>query len=368
MVKPGLLVCELGLFTTSIFAIVSNVPLLYQRLFRSKAPAAARAFTLGGTVSHIGAALIITGVTCLVCFTHKTENILLPQGSAQAVLNESYDVAYMGQTGDYKTDPGNALKFDVKSAHGSEHFTALLPFALRALDNGQKKLFGHPAIVHHWEGDLYFALRDGPDEKFNSPLFSAPVALGETKTIAGYTLTLQEFDRDPQAAAFVAATGQMPAVFPVTAVVKVVHDGVTSFVRPQYITHADNPDLPDTPEVKLPNGWLIALEQMSAGSSDAGTPSAGRSSENATFGLRQDTGPPVEAFTIDVTTRPMVWLVWLGTLVLVIGGLLGVIRRAKEARIDPIILDGSPLSETSASAGTSRRRERRETATAGKKR
>jgi len=368
MIKPGLLVGELALFTTSVFAIASNIPLLYQRLFKSTVPATARAYTLGGTVSHIGAAFILVGVTCLVCFTHKSENILLPMGSVQPVLNKAYNVTYVGQTGNYKTDRDNALKFDVVATHGSEHFTALLPFALRALDNGQKKLFGHPAIIHHAGEDLYFALRDGPDQQFNSPLFETQIPLGQTRTVSGYTLTFVEFDRDPAAAAYVQATGKMPPVFPVTAVVKVVHDGETSYARPQYITHSDDPDIPDTPEVKLPNGWLIAIEQMNAGSSDPNNPNAGATTESGTFGIRQDTGPPVEAFTIDVTTRPMISLVWLGTLILVIGGLLGMLRRAREARIDPIILDESALADADTHKPTLRRRERREAATAGKKR
>jgi len=367
MIRPGLLVCELALFTTSVFAIASNAPILFQRLFKSSVPVPTRPYTLGGTVSHIGAAMILVGITCLVCFTHKTENILLPMGSLQSVLNNDYKITYTGQTGDYKTDRNNALKFDVTATHGSEHFTALLPFALRALDNGQKKLFGHPAIVHHAGEDLYFALRDGPDEQFNSPLFEAQIPLGQTRSVNGYTLTFVEFDRDPKAAAYVQATGQMPPVFPVTAVIKVVHDGQTSIVRPQYITHSDNPDIPETPEVKLPNGWLIALEQMNAGSQDPNNPNAGAATESGTFGIRQDTGPPVEAFTIDVTTRPMISLVWLGTLILVIGGLLGMIRRAREARLDPIILDELALPGTNREVKP-RRAARRETASAGQTR
>lgn len=356
MIQPELLCAELVLFTSASFAIAANVPILWGRFFTPSVPRSRRAFTVGSVLSHIGVAMIMVGIVCLVCFTHKTEDVTLPMGSERTVLNGAYQITYMGQTGDYKTDKNNALKFYVVSHDGREHFTALLPFALRALDDGQKKLFGHPAIVHHASGDLYLALRDGPDEQFNSPLFESQISLGQKRTISGYTLQFLRFERDPTAAAYVLATGQMPPVFPVTAVMRVTHGGVSTFVRPQYITHSDDPDIPDTPEVKLAGGWLLSLEHMNAGSSDSGDPNGGAAVESGTFGLRQDSGPPIEAFEIDVTTRPMIYLVWIGTFLLVLGGLLGMVRRAGEAAAAPLGDEDAAAQSIPDSPGRSQRR------------
>ena len=38
---------------------------------------------------------------------------------------------------------------------------------------------GHPSIVHHVSGDLYIALRDGPDEVYKKPLYKRNIGLGD---------------------------------------------------------------------------------------------------------------------------------------------------------------------------------------------
>ncbi len=69
-------------------------------------------------------------------------------------------------------------------------------------------------------------------------------------------------------------------------------------------------------------------------------------------------GPVLEAFQLDVTTRPMINFVWLGTLLLVAGGLMSMRRRILENRASPIPdLDDarSPLGR-GLGVGPSRRR------------
>ena len=111
--------------------------------------------------------------------------------------------------------------------------------------------------------------------------------------------------------------------------------GKSTLVRPENITRLSDPMMPEAPEIKLPGGWLLAFTGMNAGSANANNPDAGAMSEAGNFTIRPP-GPIVEAFQIEVTTRPMINLVWLGTLFIFTGGLIGMRRRILENRSVPI--------------------------------
>ncbi len=245
-------------------------------------------------------------------------------------------MTYLGQTGDYQTDRNNALRFDVSSKDGKEHFIAAMPFALRTMEGGDRKLIGHPSITHHVGGDLYLALKDGPDEFYPRERTPLTLKLGETHHWGPYTLQFVKFERDPQAAAFVQTTGQMPVRFPVWADMRVTYQGRTAFVKPQSITFRDNPLGPKSPEITLPGGAMLSFDKMNAGNVATDAPNAGAPDESGSFVIREP-GPVMEAFQIDVTTRPMINFIWLGTLLLVAGGLMSMRRRILENREVPIL-------------------------------
>ena len=218
------LIPQLLLFTASVFAVVSNL-LLLRRLFPSK-------------VGHPGRVALDCRRRPLPCRGRcASPRCCLPgdvceerpgcaAGSEPArprVLDGAYTMVYRGQSSDWQTDKANKLLFDVASRDGKEHFTARLPFALRPVEGGEKKIFGHPAIIHHGGGDLYLALKDGPDEFYKTPVYQPKLKLGDVKQIGLYTVEFMRFD-NPMGA-LVRATGQMPDVFPVSAVLRVTYQG-----------------------------------------------------------------------------------------------------------------------------------------------
>ena len=360
------LIPQLLLFTASVFAIISNVTLL-SRLRGPRVHSLTRPlWTVGGILSHVGAAVMLVGIVCLVTFVKKDPDVLLVHNQPAEALGGAYTLVYKGQSSDWQTDKNNALLFDVASRDGKERFTAHLPFALRPVEGGDKKIFGHPAIVHHAGGDLYLALKDGPDEFYKKPLFQAKMKLGDVQKInvrpedvlhpKVYTLEFLHFD-NPMGA-LVRATGQTPDVFPVSAVVRVTYQGVTTLVKPQFIRYRDNPN-PSSPELKLPGGGLIGFTGMNAGSVDQANPGAGAMNEAASVTLREDTGPPAEAFELEVTTRPMINLVWVGTLLLVVGGLVSMRRRILENRLMPIADLAPPAGPLAPNSGGTRGERRR---------
>ena len=97
----GKLIPQLLLFTASIFAVVSNVMLL-TRLFPrpDRMHSVVRpVWTVGGTLSHLGAAVMLVGIVCLVVFVRKDPDVLLVQNRPTAILDGAYTMVYRGMSG-----------------------------------------------------------------------------------------------------------------------------------------------------------------------------------------------------------------------------------------------------------------------------
>ncbi len=345
--KPAMLIPQLLLFTASMFAIFANLALLTRlRRPREEAHHAVRpVWTLGGTLSHLGAAVMLVGIACLVTFVRKDPGTMLVQNTPAAVLDGAYTMVFRGMSGDPEKDHDNALLLDVASTDGRHKFQAQMPFAVRAVEGGQKQVFAHPTILHTGPSDLYLNMNNGTGlAEFYSTAISKPVLkLGDVKTVKvvgktpadekTYTVEFQRFI-NPMGK-IVQQTGQMPAVFPVSAVLRVTYEGKTTEVTPQYIQYRDGSNS-KSPEIKLAGNTLISFAGMNAGSSDKANPGVGAKNEGVSLNLRQDSGPPKLAFEVEASTRPMINLVWIGTLLLVLGGLVSMRRRILENRLDPV--------------------------------
>ena len=339
---------QLLLFTASVFAVVANLMLL-ARLFPRRAHVhgvVRPVWTFGGTLSHLGAAVMLIGIGCLVVFVKKDPDTTLIQNQPVAIMDGAYTAVYRGMTGNPDTDRDNALLVDIASTNGKERYTARLPYAMRATEGGGKKMvFAHPAILHHGVSDLYLNMANstGLEGFYKKPVYSPVLKLGDVKQVnlnptdpahpKIYTIQFLYFD-NPMGP-MVRATGRMPAVFPVAAALRVTYHGVTTLVKPKFIQYADNSD-PKSPEIRLPGNAMISFAGMNAGSSDQATPGAGARSQSATVALREDTGPPASAFEMEATTRPMINFVWAGTLLLFCGGLVSMRRRLLENRLELI--------------------------------
>ena len=164
------------------------------------------------------------------------------------------------------------------SKDGKEHFTAAMPFALRAMEGGDKKLIGHPSITHHVGGDLYLALKDGPDEFYPRGRTPLTIKLGDTHQWGPYTLHSSSLSATRRRRRW-RCPASCRARFPVWADMSVTYQGKTTLVKPQSITLRDNPLGPQSPEITLPGGALLAFDKMNAGSSDPNNPNAGAMDE-----------------------------------------------------------------------------------------
>ncbi|HEX5323461.1 MAG TPA: hypothetical protein VFW40_06725, partial [Capsulimonadaceae bacterium] len=293
---------------------------------------------------------LLLGVVCLVTYTRKDAPVLV-QDHPIALTDLPYSVTYAGMTSPAgMRDRNNDLKFLVQTNDGKQTFTALMPCAVRDVE-GTNELLARPAIFNKWWGDLYFALKSGPDQFFTSPVQRFKLTKGQTADVDGYRVKFIGFSVPPDVAAQV-NQGIMPAIFPVTAVMQVTTPNGKSYpAMPQFVRNRIDPLAPQSPELALPklparpqsdplkgenlpsapppplpDRMVIAFESMIA---DQGN-------ETADFYIRDAVAPPVAAFTIEVSTRPGIGLVWLGTLLIAFGGLLAMRRRALENRLIPV--------------------------------
>jgi cytochrome c-type biogenesis protein CcmF len=320
---------QLILLAASLFALLANGQLIYAALVKPKITHSPIR-TIGGYCAHIGAALILLGIVCLVTYT-RSDSPILVQGHTRMLDNLPYAISYEGMTSNLK-DPANDLKFVVTPAQGGSSVTALMPMAVRNSE-GTMKLLARPAIFHKWWGDLYIALKDGPEELSPTPLQKFSLAPGQSTTVAGYHINFNTFYRRPADMALI-NMGLMPRRFPVTAIMQVTSpDGVTQMLKPQYIVNQDDPVANGSPEVTLPGKnpntpWAVAFTGMDASFAGDGG--------QADFYIRDASIAPVEAYTIEVSTRPGIGLVWIGTILIAAGGLFSMRRRATENRLTPI--------------------------------
>lgn len=308
------------LMASSLFALFANGCLLVRRL----RPEARRPASLGGIVSHIGVSFLLLGVVFLVSL-QKSEDVELVQDHPAKLQTMPYAITYMGMSSGLR-DRGNVLRFVVlpnsgKGAAGSG-FAIAMPCAIRKQET-TPVLLARPAIRHRWWGDLYFALKAGPEQVSPTQLVRFTLTKGKSKFIAGYTYTFRSFQVPPDVAAQV-EHGIMPARFPVIAEVDVrAPSGKVTRLEPSNIRDRGDPLGPETSEYRLPKPalgtwWGITFDAMNADSGEA------------SFFVRDTSQAPLTRFTIEVSTRPLIWLVWIGTVLFAVGAVIASRRRMIE--------------------------------------
>ena len=325
----------LALLLSCLFALVANGWLLLGRFSHSNTISTS-ARTAGGALAHIGAALILTGVVGLVLLTHK-DSVVLVQGQQVTPVGLPYKITYTGMSSDL-FKPDNSLNFVVARSDGKHEFTVRMPFAVRNVE-GTRQILARPAIAMLWWGDLYFAFEDGPEVFSPNQVNHFTIKRGETIRRQGYYISVLSFSLPPDVDAQV-ANGVVPEVYPLTARLGVTSpDGKSAVVSVLNTRYKDDPIAPAMPESALPCGGPAAAPESIA--FEGYDPNSGESS----FYVRDATLPLSTSFSIEVSTRPTIGLVWLGTLLIVAGGLLSMLRRTRENRLLPI---DAPCNEEAA--------------------
>ncbi len=301
------------LFATSAFAALTNLFLILPRLKRRESRR-----TVGGFVAHFGVGLALIGVACLVTFSQDKRVALVKNQPTEAL---GYKLTYLGMTSQ-PFDRANSLR--VKVEKGGRSWEAN-PRLYLAPWGGKDTLFANPpAIQRHPWGDLYLAYFRGPLSTDPQSPNGGPSGGGmemkaqDERTFGDYKFKFWGIDFPDEVREAMksgpAGLEKLPEIR-VKALVDVWYKGQKTSVTPEIVmnhtgTYAAHVALPGTPNAILMMDQF--LPPQGAVLSTMNVPDAN------------------EAVLLDFSTKPMIWMVWLGTLLYTLGGIVAYRRRALE--------------------------------------
>ncbi len=287
-VRDGMALAFLAL---SAFALGSNV-LMIVRTLRSGW------LRIGGYLAHVGMALLLVGVVGSYAYASPEEKLVIKQGETQCIFKHCF--TFWGY--DERPDGKHVLRLEVDRAGGAA-FIATPDVYYNARMGADVRT---PAIKRYLWQDLYIA----PEQYLPAvDLNSAEVVPGVQNEIGPYSLRFERFDVEDHLSAEKYAIVQ--------ATVTVTYENQVAQLKPQLRLEADKA-FTEVP-VELPDGKLLVLENINPGAQMA---------KLRVDGLNLPPLPARAVFT--VSTKPAIALVWLGALLMALGGALAVVRRRWE--------------------------------------
>jgi cytochrome c-type biogenesis protein CcmF len=291
----------------AVFSAATNAVMI-QRIWRTGP------LKLGGYLCHVGVGLLFVGIVGTSLYK-QTAALQLLQDSPQSVFGRQFTFRGVAVT---PNDPlqRDALQIEVTNPETGETWLAHTPYYIY---QKTATLVSHPDIESGWWSDLYLA-----PSQFLPPAQIEPgvmlLSKEQTQKIAGYTLTFQKFEL-PNREAMMRGEGPIA----VEAVIHIVApDGTTSTVKPIFKVEQDKP--PVSEPIPLPGGATAALMEVDAANQMAIVQIGG-----VDLSKVNPDDLKARAF-IEVSHEPGIKLVWLGIIIGVLGGLLAMIRRWREAR------------------------------------
>ncbi len=282
------------LFATAAMAIVTNVSFVIKGFPRGWKYA-------GGQVAHFGFGLMIIGIVASSAFS-TSEQLILPLGKSDSAYNLS--VTYRGMANQIM-HPNNELILDLNDGSGAEEIRPQLYYSERL--NG---IMRKPYIHRSFLDDLYFAPQEVREGEAGAGLV---LVKGEMKRVGEYEITFDDFVMDQHSD----GGGHMS----VGARLEVVNGSAVDTVMPVLSMGSAGTSLQADKVVYLDT--------------------AGQYPVNIT-GIQADRGAVVldipgltsdargEQLALEISRKPLITLVWVGTTFILIGGLIAYFRRRSE--------------------------------------
>lgn len=280
------------------FALGLNLSLLLPRLRGDKILSA------GGYFAHLGFTMMLIGVVASSGYSlHK--RVDLAQGETKSAFGNKLTFEQIS------TDPANPNKstMDIRVDSGDETFIAK-PAMEANPRMGESEPMRKPHIRKSWFSDLYISPQ-AYQPKTDAGEFQAMKNQPPTE-IGGYQIKFTGFE--------VPKHGGGNAPMTVGAKLEITKNGKTEKAVP--MLEVGGPGGSKSLPVKISNGAAaISLNRMNV------------ESQSVTLSLA---GPGIlpspEIAVVEVSTKPLVNLVWLGTILMVLGGALASHRRARESQ------------------------------------
>lgn len=263
---------------------------------------------LGGKIAHIGLALFLLGVVGSGTYSTK-QQVVMPRGTPVQALGHT--LTYTGFT----VTPDQKYVLDVR-AEGSGSAFVLHPVMF---DGGQQGIMRNPDIVSHLTSDFYLSpLGLEPPEDGAAPV-ELTLQKGQMQEVNGVAVTFAGFMMGSHMGE---GMSEQEAMAGVGASLLIQKDGKTEAISPRLIPSADGAQHPGVPSTLL--GGEVQLLTMDI--------SMGQGPSTITIGIVR---PGEQASKPDVligeaSIKPYIGLVWAGTVLMMIGFALAIVKRWRD--------------------------------------
>ncbi|MCX6834234.1 MAG: hypothetical protein NTW07_03725, partial [candidate division Zixibacteria bacterium] len=266
----------------------------------------------GAPLTHFGFGLMLIGVMASSAYD-TTERLVIEQGKPVASQTYNFTIAYNGMMHGIE-HPNNQLLMSIDDGSGPQEIRPELYYSKR-MDGIMRKPYIRRSLGH----DLYLSPLQVDEGGASSGLV---LKKGETMQQGGYTFTLRGFE--------IGGHDQMGASsMSVAAVIDVADSSQTTTIRPKIVQggreDSTSEILPESVALDLGGQkYQVSISQIMA---DEGAVALDIP------GLASDSKPP--KLILDITKKPLIILVWIGTTLILLGSLITVFRR----RSDLIAID-----------------------------
>ena len=291
--------------------------------------------TMGGYLAHVGVAVMLVGIIVSGVYEQKAV-VNLPKGEAVKVGSQTMTfrrAVFVTEDGSVKEGPElnptllsdrrakQAMEVEVTSPSGK----AWTAYPKMYTNERTNQMMANPDVRSTFLSDLYLSPQSYvPGSEARTEGVVVQMARGETKTVEGIPVTFVDFDVDRSH-----LDGNVPKVG-VTARFRegAAGEAAREFTAKFAMLMGSGPEAKtEATEAPLPGGrGRLKVRRISASEGAI---------EVELLGL--DPGGDLraaapETFSVDVTQKPLISLVWYGFYLIMAGGIVAMVRRAKDAR------------------------------------
>jgi cytochrome c-type biogenesis protein CcmF len=269
----------------------------------------------GGAIAHIGFALMFLGFVSSSRYDTK-ETVSLEQGKPTKILDD-YTLTYLGNR---SIDP-ERYGFDVEIQHKNETFRVVPVMHLSNKDNSMMR---HPDILNMFTQDFYITPLSVETPKETKGGSSLAFTKGESKTIDGNArLTFVDFDFDDMQKGSMLEGGG----FSIGVIFELARENKKETIT--LIMKNSGGTVTYIPAKGTLSDKEFTLAKMQPNRED---PAQSRVEITVNDPSAKSQAPSTEILVVEASIKPYINLVWMGTVTLVVGFIITIIRRVQEAR------------------------------------
>jgi cytochrome c-type biogenesis protein CcmF len=320
---------DLAIIAFALFGLAANAQTVVL-FIRRKAVS-----TMGGYLAHVGVSIMLVGILVSGVYETKTP-VNLVKGQPTTVGRHTMTftrVVFMNEKGDVKQPEDlNLATLDDRRAKQAMEVDVTSPggkvwkaYPKMYMNPRTQQMMANPDVNSTPLMDLYVSPQ-AYDPGQSARVEGTVIALkkGDSKSADGIKIKFLDFSADRSAIndakrPHVTVTANFLVTTPDAA-----EEKTAKFIM--YFGAAEGGPATEAPDTPLPGRGRMRIKRVSP---NEGTCESELMGDAAGGDLKPATA---ETFSIDVTTKPLISLVWAGFYVMMAGGILALLRRAKDSR------------------------------------